>query len=110
MVQSKIVSKGTNQIKIKVEDHLIIPFGGPKWDIEKIKIIGVSTEATYFESETPCVYINKTKEKPLTLQNIKGVFPEEFSIIEDSLKAYNFVRDHIKKYTDQRTEFENRFL
>lgn len=110
MERNKKQSGQTRKINIRVDDHLLIPFGCPKWYIEKIKVAGVSTKATYFESETPCIYINKTKKEPLTLRQATRVFPKEFPHIEEDKKAYNFLKEHIKEYTDDRTTFENRFL
>jgi hypothetical protein len=52
-------------IQMKIGDHLLVPFGCPKWDIGKIKIAGVSTTATYFQSETPCAYLDKSVNKAL---------------------------------------------
>lgn len=112
MKQDKSYSRQTRKIQIKVDDHLLIPFGCESWKIEKIKVRRVSTEATYFESETPCVYINKTKKVPLTLRSFQRVLPKEFPqmAMEDHQKAYSFIKEHIKNYTDDKTPFENRFL
>lgn len=54
----------------KIPNHLIIPFAVPKWEIENIQLVGVSTEATYFESETHCVHINRDAAEPLTLSKM----------------------------------------
>lgn len=56
--------------QFKIPGHLIIPFACPKWEIEDIKIVGVSTKATYFETETHCVYVNRDAESPLMLSNV----------------------------------------
>lgn len=56
-------------IQIEVKQHLLVPFGRPKWDISKIKIAAVSTTATHFISETPCLYIDKTSKQPARLRD-----------------------------------------
>jgi hypothetical protein len=40
-------------LTIAVPGRLLIPLGRPKWDIAKIRVTGVSTKGTYFESESP---------------------------------------------------------
>jgi len=73
----------TTKIQLKIADHLLVPFGRPKWDIERIKIVGVSTTATYIESDTPLVHINRSEKKALRLRDFPEVFPGDFpSLLE----------------------------
>lgn len=72
-------------IRIRIKDHLLIPFGCPKWRIGDINISGVSTDATYFTSSTPCVHIDKTEKEPLRLLSFADVFPQSFEVIEDTI-------------------------
>lgn len=95
---------------IKIKDHLIIPFGCPKWDIKKIKVVGVSTQATYFESDTPCAYIEKNDPRPLRLQQICQLFPQDFPDIDDYNEAMNYIRDLLKTSTEIQTDSERLFL
>jgi hypothetical protein len=101
-------------IKIKISDHLLIPFGRPKWDISKIKIVGVSTSATYFQSETPCVYIDKALQWPIVMTDFREAFPQEFSRrnkeYEDPVAAFHFIRSYLKKNCEIQTDAEQRFL
>ncbi|MGA2466380.1 MAG: hypothetical protein ABSH06_18765 [Thermodesulfobacteriota bacterium] len=99
-------------IQIKVDGHLLIPFGGPKWDIDKIKITGVSTNATYFSSETPCVHINKTEKRAVRLRHLFEVFPDDFSTIEnnDSEIALKNIQQYLKKNCGVQTLSEGGFL
>jgi hypothetical protein len=100
-------------IKIKISDHLLIPFGRPKWDISKIKIVGVSTSATYFQSETPCVYIDKASEWPIVMTDFPEAFPQEFSRgkeYDDPIAAFEFIRNYLKKNCEIQTDAEQRFL
>ena len=64
-------------LEVKIADHLLIPFGRPKWSIDRIKIVGVSTDATYIHSDTPLVHINKAEKSALRLRHFGDVFPEE---------------------------------
>jgi hypothetical protein len=99
-------------IQISVEGHLIIPFGSPKWDIEKIRIIGISTDATYLSSETPCVYIDKTKKQGVRLRHFTEIFPGDFSGIknDDPEISLKNIKEHLKNKCEVQTESERRFL
>lgn len=97
-------------VQIKVQDHLIIPFGRPKWHINDIKISAVSTDATYFESATPCVYIDKSKKEPLRLARFKEYFPDNFPCVDDTVAALYYMRDYLIEKCELQTEHEKRFL
>jgi len=62
-------------VQIKVENQLLVPFGGPKWSIEGIRVVGVSTSGTYIESDTPLAYIDRSQEVVLRLRNFVEVMP-----------------------------------
>jgi hypothetical protein len=98
------------KIQLKIADHLLIPFGRPKWNIEKIKIAGVSTTATYIESDTPLVYIDRSKKKALRLRDFTEVFPEDFPDLPEQPEALKFIHEYIKKTCNLDTDFEKRFL
>jgi hypothetical protein len=98
-------------IQIKIDNHLLIPFGREKWRIEDVRLAGVSTEATCFESKTPLVYINKALKRPLTLGSVgrcfpKGTFPE----FKSHPEAFDHVQEHLKTRCQVGTEYEKRFL
>lgn len=97
-------------IKIRIKDHLLIPFGCPKWNIKDIKILGVSTDATYFTSSTPCVYIDKTKREPLRLLSFNEVIPQSFEDINDTIEALNFMKKHLQDKCESQTAAEKKFL
>lgn len=100
-------------IQLMIQDHLIIPWGVPKWNIDKIKIVGVSTKATYFETETPCVYIDKKRERALCIGDIGRVLPDRrpFSREYDNIhKAVELTQQCLEKYCKMDTEDERRFL
>lgn len=97
-------------ITIQVPGHLLIPFGRPKWTIENIRIAGVSTKATYFESDTPCAYIDTTKRKALRLMDFVLVNPTENPTITDTTEALNFIHNWIKTNCELGTDSEKRFL
>ena len=101
-------------IKMRIDGHLLIPFGRPKWDIGKIRISGVSTTATYFESETPCVYIDMEQRRPLRLAAFRKCFPDEFPSTDPKLNdpesTIAYIRDHLKTHCEVQTDAERRFL
>ena len=37
-------------IQFKIPNQLLIPFGAPKWAIDGIAVVGVSTTGTYIQS------------------------------------------------------------
>jgi len=97
-------------IRLKIADHLIVPFGRPKWSIERIKIVGVSTDATFIESDTPLVYINKSENNALKLSNFCSVFPEKFPFFNNAEDSLSFIKRHLKETCNLDTDFERRFL
>src|SRR5437899_12795287 len=99
-------------IRMRIDHHLIIPFGRPKWDISKIKLCGVSTSATYFESDTPCVYIDKAKAAAMRFEDLDQVFPEpeRFPEILEGIEAFNFIIEYMKTDCCVQTESERLFL
>ena len=99
-------------IRLRIDDHLIIPFGRPKWDISKIRLVGVSTQATYFESDTPCAYLDKTRNNPLRLMDFRDLFPEPERFPEqlDDSTALEFVAGYLKTDCQLQTPSENLFL
>jgi len=97
-------------VQMKIQDHLIIPFGRPKWHINDIKISAVSTDGTYFESITPCVHIDKAKKEPLRLHKFKDCFPNSFLSIEDSFETLQYMGDFLIEKCELQTNHEKLFL
>jgi len=107
-----------SDLTIRVKDHLLIPFGRPKWDIRKITIASVSTDATYFSSSTPCAYIDVKGGHPLRLNAIETCIPnfptERIQFDEDDEKAVvsnaALVNDVLIERCNFDSDFEKRFL
>jgi len=100
-------------IELKIRDHLIIPFGVQKWSIEKIKLVGVSTDATYFTSESPCVYIDKKCKQAIRISSIGNVLPGKLpcgSQYEDVGKAMALTEQYLAKFCEMDTDAERLFL
>jgi hypothetical protein len=76
------------------------------------KRIEMITRATYFSSETPCAYIDKTRKYGLRLRNLTDVFPGNFSGIEndDTEIALMNIREYLKENCEVQTESEKSFL
>jgi hypothetical protein len=60
-----------------VGGHLLIPFGVERWRIEDVKVSGVSTDATYFESSAPLCHIDMSTAVGLRLYQVDDVLPNE---------------------------------
>ena len=97
-------------VQVEITDQLLVPFGGPKWSIERISVVGVSTEATYIQSDTPLAYINKAAKTPLRLDQFKKIVPGDFPEVEDSEEALAFILEHLKSKCEVATAHERKFL
>lgn len=84
-------------IQIKINDQLLIPFGGPKWSIDRISVVGVSTTGTYLQSATPLAYIDKSNQQALRLRDFTSVVPGDWPEIDVAADATKFILDHLKK-------------
>lgn len=100
----------SKSINFKSPNYLIIPFGCPKYDIEKLKVVGVSTEATYFESKIPCAYIDKAEKVALRLTDFRDVYPGELPKIENDIEAFDYIRERLRELCDPRDGLEKKFL
>ena len=119
--------------KLHLADQLIIPFGRPKWSIDKIKIKQVSSSGTYIESSDPFAYIDKSKNRPLQIADFWDVIPESLLEIfqetnwyhdqdqssdgnisraacEEFDKRFNVIRDYLKSQCQLDTKEESMFL
>jgi len=97
-------------IQVKIENQLLIPFGGPKWSIKSIGVVGVSTTGTYLQSDTPLAYIDKSKQHALRLRDFTAVVPGNWPEIDSAADAANFIRDHLREKCELATNHERRFL
>lgn len=78
-------------IQMRIDDQLLIPFGGPKWSIERISVVGVSTMGTYLQSDSSFAYIDKSKQQALRLRNFTKVMPGNWPEIEEAAEAVSFI-------------------
>jgi hypothetical protein len=98
-------------VQIKIENQLLIPFGGPKWSIDGIGVVGVSTTGTYIASNTPLAHINRTERLGLRLRHFPSVVPGDWSEeIEDSGAAAAVMRDYLRDKCTLATEHERKFI
>jgi hypothetical protein len=100
-------------IQFRVNDHLIVPFACPKWEIDNIRIKGVSTDATFFETDTPVAYINRAIEEPLSLVDIHRVWPfEDWEHLQtDSwAEALKTILGTILEFGNLQTQAERKFV
>lgn len=100
-------------INIRIPGHIILPYGSPKWDIDNIRLSGVSTDGTYFSSETKCAYIDAASERALRLGDFRTILPDAastFPKIENAEIALNYIRDSLKDNCALQTKYERSFL
>jgi very-short-patch-repair endonuclease len=97
-------------VQIKIPDQLLIPFGGPKWSIERISVVGVSTTGTYLQSDTPLAYVDRSKECALRLRDFKTVIPGNWEDGMDSLAAMRVIQQHLREKCELATSSEKQFL
>jgi hypothetical protein len=88
-------------IRFRLVNQLIVPFACPKWEIKNIRVRGVSTEATYFESDSPCAYINRGANTPLRLRDIQSVWPIDFDPYEVEFGQTGEALDNIERIIKQ---------
>jgi hypothetical protein len=105
-------------LNIRVKGHLV-PFGRPKWDISKITISCVSTDSSYFSSDTPCAYLDVASNTPLRLYHIENCLPDfDFPTArvpfddeeQDAVRTVHIVKDALLKSCEFDSDFERRFL
>lgn len=99
-------------VNFKINNHVIMPFGCERWNIDAIKVVGVSENATFFSCSTKCAYIDKAKSEPLRLSNFKAFFPQDeaMPITEDPDEALGFILKTLKEQCMLSTMHERRFL
>jgi very-short-patch-repair endonuclease len=97
-------------VQIKINDQLLIPFGGPKWSIERISVVGVSTTGTYLQSDTPLAHVDRSKARALRLRDFKTVMPGAWEDEMDSHAALSLIQQHLRDKCELATESEKRFL
>lgn len=99
-------------IEFRIRDHLLLPFGGPKWSIDSISVTGISTEGTYFSSPLPLAYIDKGKKRACRLEDLHSFFPH--GAIPDgdysTETSVNAIRHHLKEHCGIATRSERLFL
>jgi hypothetical protein len=98
-------------VQIKIENQLLIPFGGPKWSIDGIGVVGVSTTGTYLTSDTPLAHINKAERVGLRLRDFPSVVPGDWpEDITDFAAAAALMRDYLRDKCELATEHEREFI
>lgn len=97
-------------VQIKIPNQLLIPFGGPKWSIERISVVGVSTTGTYIQSDTPLAYIDRSKNVPVCLSNFKDFMPGDWPDNWDVEESLAIVERHLDEKCEVDTPSEHKFL
>jgi hypothetical protein len=102
--------------KIHIPNHLILPFGtARKFDLNKIRLSSVAANGIYFTTDVPCIYINRSQKKPLTINDWQsltvGKSPKPPKDSPENVgNTLNFVRDVVAAYMPNPTIYETAFL
>ncbi|WP_066065265.1 hypothetical protein [Neobacillus soli] len=78
--------------------------------INKIKIIGVDDRATYFESEVPCFYLDKSKTPPLTVQDINSITTSKVIAEDNEINQSDIEKIKLYLLSKCETDKEKLFL
>ena len=97
-------------VQIKIPNQLLVPFGGPKWSIERISVVGVSSTGTYIQSDTPLAYIDRSQQIALRLRNFTNVMPGDWPPVFDAHEALAIVQKSLRENCEVSTDSERRFL
>jgi hypothetical protein len=100
-------------VNFRINKHVVLPFGCPKWDINNIRISGVSTEGTYFSSDTKCAYIDMSAKQPLRIAQFLQLMPDastSFPKFSDPIDSLCFMRDFLISNCEVQTAHEKKFL
>ena len=97
-------------VQIKIQNQLLVPFGGPKWSIERISVVGVSTTGTSIQSDTPLAHIDRSQEVALRLRNFTDVMPGDWPVVFEAEEALSVVHTHLREKCELSTDSERRFL
>jgi hypothetical protein len=97
-------------VQIKIPNQLLIPFGGPKWSIERINVVGVSTTGTYIQSDTPLAHIDRSQELGLRLRHFTDVLPGEWPELAEAAEAATFIQHHLRDKCELATDYERKFI
>ena len=100
-------------VRIRIPDHMLMPFGCKKFDMQGVGFWGVSTDGTYLVSQTQCVHIDMADPRPLCLSGFLEYFPnglKDFPIYDDPLESLRFILQHLRDNCELDTEYERKFL
>lgn len=98
-------------IDIHIDDHLLIPFGAKKYEIDTIRLVGVSTGGTYFKSPIPVAHIDLKAQRPLRLSDMNGCFPDEFEWLDGGLAVeVAAAKRFVMARCDERSASEKKFI
>lgn len=97
---------------IRVENHLIVPFGRASCESHRIRLVGSSTQEMLFESESPCLYINRSNFTGVTLEQFGIISPSTSHslLADDPLQYLHSLCDLLRTDCELQTCYEHLFL
>lgn len=106
-------------LRFKIPEQMVVPFASPPDEITDISITGVSPDGTYFESESHCAYLDKSKKQALRLCAFRRVWSLAFGPFEEAVgdaggeeefEALEQMCSITKDYGNLQTEHERLFV
>jgi hypothetical protein len=97
---------------IRVENHLILPFGRSSCESHRIRLVGSSTQEMLLESESPCLYINRSNLMGVTLKQFAEAFPSAGQeLLEQDPEEYlQSMSDLLRTHCELQTSYEHLFV
>lgn len=101
---------------IRINDHLIIPFGtAKKWDVSNVQLKYATTTGIYLETSVPCVYIDRAKQTPMLCAEARRYLGDEVwdasnADDDDQAGCLSAIQATIKQYMPAPTQYELKFL
>src|SRR5689334_25416039 len=86
---------------IVLPDHLLIPYGVPKWDIGMVRLAAVTPHGSRLTSAVPLVHIRPSERAGYRLADHAAV---------EGLDGARAVLGRLGRHADRRATFERRFL
>ncbi|MGA2549721.1 MAG: hypothetical protein ABSF50_06195 [Burkholderiaceae bacterium] len=94
----------------KIQDHILIPFGGSSASVGDISVVGVSTTGLFFESELPLAYVRKAEHRGLRLRDFPTVVAGEWPELAEDAMAWRFLENQLILKCDPNAPLEQWFI
>lgn len=94
----------------KIEDHLLIPFGGQTASPGNLAVVGLSATGVFFESERPLASIRRSDCKGLRLRDFQSLIPGAWPELTEDAQALRFIESQLISRCDADASHEQWFI